>query len=114
MNTETNLNEYGPEIYPAAVTATKPAKVKCTMAMIDKLSEGRANYICVMNPTGNKKPGSIAARNYTLYGNGSVTVAAFIKSYPLQDGGVTRARASLLWDIERGFVTIDGLSFETK
>lgn len=95
----------------------KQPKVKCTMAMIDRLAGNRNNFINVLSPTGNKKPGSIAARNYSLYGSvgsPSVTVADFVKSYPVQDGGVTRARASLLWDIERGFVAIDGLEFETK
>ena len=113
---ETNLrNEYGPVIYEAKPAAKQ--KIKCTMAMIDRLAGERNNFIRVMNPTGNKKPGSIAARNYSLYGKvgePTVTVRDFIKAYPLQDGGVTRARASLLWDIERGFIKIDGLEFETK
>lgn len=97
---------------PPAVTQAKPDKVRCTLKMIDVLEGNRSNTITVLvaNP---KKPGSIAHRNFALYDN-EPTVAGFLNGYPRNDGGKTRARASLLWDIERGFVGVKGLTFETK
>lgn len=94
------------------VTQAKPDKVRCTLKMIDVLEGNRSNTITVLvaNP---KKPGSIAHRNFALYNN-EPTVAGFLNGYPRNDGGKTRARASLLWDIERGFVGVKGLTFETK
>ena len=75
---------------------------------IDALEGGRDNYILVMveNP---KKPDSIAFNNWYLYGNRgqpSVTVKQFIKSYPKGDRGVDRARASLIWDLNRELIRI--------
>ena len=113
---ETNLNEYGPVIYTKAAKA-KPERKRYTMAMIDRLAGDRNNFIRVLHPTGDKKPGCIAQRNYYLYGKlgePSVTVRDFIKSYPLQDGGVTRARNSLIWDLERSYIVIQGLNDETE
>lgn len=103
---------YELETVPSAIVANaQPPRVKCTLKMIDVLEGNRSNVVTVLvaNP---KKPGSIAHRNFGLYEG--KTVAAFLASYPTQDGGKTRARASLLWDIERGFVGVAGLSFETK
>lgn len=82
------------------------------MKDIDALAGGRNNFIIVIDATGDKKARSIAEKNYPLYGKvgePTVTVQGFIKSYPTQDGGVTRARASLLWDLDRGFVKVTTL-----
>jgi hypothetical protein len=82
--------------------------------MIDAMAGRRNNFIVVMvdNP---KKPDSIASRNWHLYGTKgkpTVTVAEFLRGgdnpyYPARDNGVTRARASLLWDLQRNFVRIE-------
>lgn len=80
------------------------------MKDIDALEGGRDLYIKVMVPNP-KKPGSIAYNNWFLYGDESlngpdVTVKQFIKSYPKDDRGVDRARASLIWDLNREFIKI--------
>lgn len=93
----------------AATATVKEAVPHYTLRLIDSLAAGRNNFIEVVHPTGNKKPGSIAERNYPLYGapgKPTVTVANFMKNYPTVDGGVTRARSSLLWDLQRKFVKI--------
>ena len=96
------LDEYGPE---HVSTATETKVVSFRMRDIDGL-EGNRNNVITVRVSCPKKVGSIAERNWSLYGDGTVTVAAFVKSYPKQDGGVTRARASLLWDLNHGFVTV--------
>lgn len=78
------------------------------MGDIDALEGGRDNLLLVVreNP---KKLGTKAHRNYGLYGltaQPSVSVADYIRSYPEADGGPTRARLSLLWDLNHSHVRI--------
>lgn len=99
---------------PATPVPAKDTGTKWTLAMIDAMAGRRNNFIVVMvdNP---KKPDSIASRNWHLYGTKgkpTVTVAEFLRGgdnpyYPARDNGVTRARASLLWDLQRNFVRIE-------
>lgn len=107
---ETLVQRFKPGTVTTAVET--PAK-RWTIGSIEAMAGKRNNFVCVRveNP---KKPGSIAHRNWSLYGKvgqPSVTVAQFLRGgdvpyYPAKDGGVTRARQSLLWDLDRGFVTI--------
>ena len=82
------------------------------MKDIDALETNRQAVIYVLQDENVKMPDSIARRNHKLYGNGTVTVAAFIKNYPRNDGGVTRARGSLLWDLNRNIIGIVGVNID--
>ena len=78
------------------------------MSHVDAMESARGNYIVVLvdNP---KKPGSIASRNWGIYGRKgqpTITVAKYMETYPQDDRGVNRARASLLWDWDRRFIAI--------
>lgn len=78
------------------------------MRDIDQLEGGRDNLLLVIraNP---KKLGTRAYRNYGLYGevgSPSVSVAEFFQRYPSSEGGVARARISLLWDLNHSLVRI--------
>jgi hypothetical protein len=102
--TETNY-----DVPVATPVATKKAQLaNHKMREIDAMEAARGAYIHVLVPCP-KKPGSIAERNWGIYGEvgkPTVTVAAFIRAYPKDDRGTDRARASLLWDWNRGFIAI--------
>lgn len=115
---ETTMNEYGPEIYasvtptasvtigPRAAQARDASKTNWTVTKIDRLAGGRANRLRV-NVANPKKPGSIAHRNWGLYGN-DTSVDAFLRAFPAGDGGLGRARSSLTWDLNYGYVSVIG------
>lgn len=88
---------------PAAAKALEAAKASWTVTRVDRLAGGRTNTIRV-NVANPKKPGSAAHRNYGLYDG--ATVETFLKAYPAADGGLGRARASLAWDLNYGYVSV--------
>lgn len=91
------------------ITPRGHAVIQYHMSDIDGLAGGRDNWILAVRGSEGKKPGSVAQRNYHLYGQVGVpmvTIEEYISSYPHQDGGVARARASLLWDLNHGAVRI--------
>ena len=93
---------------PNASKARASEGATVTVTKIDRLAGGRANLVRV-NVANPKKPGSIADRNWSLYGKlgeSTVSVATFLKAYPAADGGLGRARASLAYDINYGYVSI--------
>lgn len=68
-------------------------------------------YILVHVGSDVKQAGSIAEANWGLYGKlgePTVTVNAFVTSYPNtpQRRGVDRARDSIQWDVVRGYISI--------
>lgn len=91
-------------IGPKAAQAREAAKATWTVTKVDRLAGGRNNIVKanVPNP---KKPGSKAHANWNLYETG-LTVAAFLAAYPVTDGGLGRARASLAWDLSYGYVSV--------
>lgn len=98
-------------VQPAVVTVPAgkpvPATKHYTLRLIDSFAAGRNNFICVMVDCP-KKPDCIAEKNWPLYGmigKPTVTVGQFMKDERVI-GGTNRARASLLWDIQRGYITI--------
>lgn len=100
------VTDYG--IGPKAAQKRDASKANWSVTRIDRLSGGRNNLIlvCVTNP---KKPGSKADTNWGLYGkqdNATVPVGDFLKAYPGEDGGLSRARASLAYDLNYGYVKI--------
>lgn len=97
------------EHYVRDVTPRGRTVVQYRMADIDGLPSGRECMVLAVRGSEGKKPGSVAQRNYHLYGQvgvPQVTVEEYISSYPQEDGGVARARASLLWDMDHGNVRI--------
>lgn len=94
-------------IGPKANAAREQAKQTWSVVKLDRLTGGRGNRILVMvaNP---KKPGSMADRNWPLYGKTgepTVTVEQFLKN-PAVEGGLSRARVSLAYDLNYGYVKI--------
>ena len=97
-----------PAFGPKAAQRRDALRQSWNVTMIDRSAGGRNNLIIVFQPNP-KKPGSKADLNWGLYGKlgkPTVTVDAFLKSYPAADGGLTRARASLAYDINYGYVGI--------
>lgn len=97
---------------PKAAQARAATKQSWTVTRLDRLAGGRNNVILVhvANP---KKPGTHASDNWSLYGKigvPTVTVDDFLKSYPASAGGLTRARTSLAWDINYGYVSVINLA----
>ena len=80
---------------------TRVRKETVRRARYEALNKTDTITVLVDNP---KISGSIAHRNWGLYHN--KTVAEFVKTYPGADGGTKRAVDSLLWDLERGFVSV--------
>ena len=97
-----------PAFGPKAAQRRDTLKQSWNVTMIDRSAGGRNNLIIVFQPNP-KKPGSKADTNWHLYGKigkPTVTVETFLKAYPTLDGGLTRARASLAYDINYGYVGI--------
>lgn len=96
---------------PKRATLLATHKAGWTVTRIDRLAGGRGLTVkaVVTNP---KKPGTAADRNWPLYTSG-LTVGAFIDAYPTEDGGKARARTSLAWDLNYGYVTIVNADGET-
>lgn len=103
--TATTQTNPAPAIGPRAAAAREAAKTSWSVTRIDRLAGGRS---CLIRPNVAcpKKPGSIAHANWSLYGDGEVSVAAFLSSYPADQGGLGRARTSLAWDLNYGYVSI--------
>jgi hypothetical protein len=92
------LDEFGPVLYQAQETAAK-----FTLATIDAMEGSRQCKIRVLVACP-KKPGSIAEALWPLY-DGQPTVAEFLARMTASHSR-SRARASLLWDLQRRFVQI--------
>lgn len=104
--TTVDLNALIATMAPGSKVASLRAdhKATWTVTRIDRLAGGRSLTIkaVVANP---KKAGSAADRNWSLYETG-LSVQAFIDAYPVNDGGKGRARTSLAWDLNYGYVVI--------